>query len=152
VLKFSRSSGDFGGRTSVGCEVTVRLASSAGIQIIDVAGEIDVYSVSRLKTALVNALSEAPSEIILDIRKVRYIDSTGLGVLIGGLRRIREHGGSIKIVVIDVHIRKILEITGMSGIFALYETESEAVQNKPARLRSFRATGLQEPLPTCEST
>jgi anti-anti-sigma factor len=59
--------------------------------------------------------------------KIEYIDSSGLGTLVGGLKRASEHNGRIGIVCTSPQIRKVFEITGLVRVFSLYETEEEAV-------------------------
>ena len=61
---------------------------------------------------------------MINLEKVRYIDSTGLGVLIGGLKRVREHGGSVNLVCTNPQIKKIFDITGLVKIFGIFETKS----------------------------
>ena len=64
-----------------------------------------------------------------DLEKVRYIDSTGLGVLIGGLKRVREHGGTVNLVCTNPQIKKIFDITGLVKIFGIYDTETQACES-----------------------
>ena len=66
--------------------------------------------------------------LVINLEKVRYIDSTGLGVLIGGLKRVREHGGSVNLVCTNPQIKKIFDITGLVKIFGIFESEDAAMK------------------------
>lgn len=96
--------------------------------IVDLAGEIDVYTSPKVKDALGELIDAGRYHLVIDLEKVRYIDSTGLGVLIGALKRVREHGGSIGIVCTNPQIKKIFEITGLVKIFAIFGDEPAAIK------------------------
>jgi len=66
-----------------------------GIEVIDVQGEIDIYTAPRLRELLINLVSEGNYQLVVNLDKVGFLDSTGLGVLVGGLRRVRAHDGSL---------------------------------------------------------
>ena len=95
-------------------------------RIIDVEGEIDVYTSTQLKEQIVDTISEGVRYVVMNLAKVEYLDSTGLGVLIGALKRLREKQGNLVIVSPSMRIMRIFEITGLYKIFTIYETEAEA--------------------------
>ena len=66
---------------------------------------------------------------VVDLENVRYIDSTGLGVLIGGLKRVREHSGAVNLVCTNPQIKKIFDITGLVKIFGIFDNEAQACEN-----------------------
>lgn len=90
--------------------------------IVAVAGEIDVATAPQLRQCLHHLLSEGRSTIVLDLLRVTFLDSTALGVLVGALKRCREQGGDLQIVVADPRILKIFEITGLTNVFAIAES------------------------------
>ncbi|MCL5035960.1 MAG: STAS domain-containing protein [Chloroflexi bacterium] len=98
-----------------------------GLGIVDILGEIDVYTSSWVKEAIAEFIKEGNYNIIINLEGVRYIDSTGLGVLIGALKRVKEHEGSISLICTNPQIKKIFNITGLSKIFAIYKSEEEAL-------------------------
>ena len=65
-----------------------------GIEIVDVEGEIDVYTAPRLRELLIDLVNNGNYQIVVNMEKVEFLDSTGLGVLVGGLKRVRAHDGS----------------------------------------------------------
>ena len=65
--------------------------------------------------------------------KVGFLDSTGLGVLVGGLRRVRAHDGSLDLVCTQQRILKIFRITGLTEVFGIYETVDQAIAARRGR-------------------
>lgn len=96
--------------------------------VVQITGEIDVYTSPKVKDAIGSLIDRGVYNLIINLENVRYIDSTGLGVLIGGLKRVREHGGSVNLVCTNPQIRKIFDITGLVKIFGIFESEDAAMK------------------------
>jgi len=94
--------------------------------VVELGGEIDVYTSPKVKDAITELIDQGHYNLVISLEKVRYIDSTGLGVLIGGLKRVREHGGSVNLVCTNPQIRKIFDITGLVRIFGIFDDEQAA--------------------------
>jgi anti-sigma B factor antagonist len=94
--------------------------------VLAVKGEIDVYSAPRLRERLVELVSEGRRQIIVDLEGVDFLDSTGLGVLVGGLKRSRTHGGDLSLVCTQSRILKVFEITGLTTVFSIAASVDEA--------------------------
>ena len=101
-----------------------------GIEVIDVEGEIDIYTAPRLRELLMDLVSQGSYELVVNLDKVGFFDSTGLGVLVGGLRRVRAHGGWLDLVCTRERILKIFRITGLTKVFGIYETVDQAIAAK----------------------
>lgn len=99
------------------------------VSIIDLQGEIDVYTAPQLKQQILDMLDKGVIHIIVNLADVEYLDSAALGVLIGGLKRLRERNGTLDIICPNTRIKRIFEITGLDKIFDIYATEDEAVQS-----------------------
>ncbi|MEQ8190368.1 MAG: STAS domain-containing protein [Candidatus Eremiobacterota bacterium] len=95
---------------------------------INIEGEIDVYTSPKVKEALNDLIQKGNNNIIVNLEGVSYIDSTGLGVLIGALKRVKENNGDIKLVCTNLQIKKIFDITGLVKIFELYDSEELAIK------------------------
>ena len=108
-------------------KVAVREAQG-DCSIVQLAGEIDVYTSPKVKDAIGDLIDRGVYNLVIDLENVRYIDSTGLGVLIGGLKRVREHGGSVNLVCTNPQIKKIFDITGLVKIFGIFESEDAATK------------------------
>lgn len=98
-----------------------------GVAVISLGGEVDVYTSPRVKQEIVDLLNAGTHKLVVDLSGVEYLDSTGLGVLIGGLKRAREREGDLKLVCDNLRILRIFEITGLTKIFDIHRAEAEAL-------------------------
>jgi anti-sigma B factor antagonist len=98
-----------------------------GVAVIGLNGEVDVYTSPRLKQEMVDLLNRGQVHLIVDLNSVEYLDSTGLGVLIGGLKRARERDGDLRLICENMRILRIFEITGLTKIFEIDRNEEEAL-------------------------
>jgi anti-sigma B factor antagonist len=95
--------------------------------VVEVGGEIDVATAPRLREQLISLVSHQRYRIVVSLEAVDFIDSTGLGVLISGLKRVRTNGGDFALVCTEPRILKVFEITGLDAVFALHESVDAAV-------------------------
>ena len=107
--------------------------SKDGIEVIDVGGTIDIYTAPRLRELLIDLVSTDNYQLIVNLEKVEFLDSTGLGVLVGGLKRVRAHDGSLDLVCTQERILKIFRITGLTKVFGIHETVDQAIAAKGRR-------------------
>ena len=98
-----------------------------GIEVIDVQGEIDMYTAPRLRELLIDLVSKGSYQLVVNMDKVGFLDSTGLGVLVGGLKRVRAHDGSLDLVCTQQRILKIFRITGLTKVFGIHQTVNQAI-------------------------
>ena len=96
--------------------------------LIDLDGEIDVYTAPQLKQQIIELLDGGTRRVLINLSHVDYLDSTALGVLIGGLKRLRERDGTLDLICPNPRIKRIFEITGLDKIFDMYATDEEAIQ------------------------
>ena len=108
-------------------DLTLATREVDGRAVVAVGGEIDVYTAPKLREKLIELVSEGSYHIIVDLEKVDCLDSTGLGVLVGGLKRVRNHDGSLQLVCTQEKILKIFRITGLTKVFPIHGTVAEAV-------------------------
>jgi anti-sigma B factor antagonist len=101
-----------------------------GIEIVDVEGEIDVYTAPRLRELLIDLVNSGDYQLIVNMEKVEFLDSTGLGVLVGGLKRVRAHDGSLDLVCTQERILKIFRITGLTKVFGIHDTVDDAIAHR----------------------
>src|SRR5690349_7353970 len=98
-----------------------------GIEVIDVRGQIDIYTAPRLRELLIDLVSKNNYQLIVNVDKVEFLDSTGLGVLVGGLKRVRAHDGSLDLVCTQERVLQIFRITGLTQVFGIHETVNQAI-------------------------
>lgn len=102
--------------------------------IIEVGGEIDVYTAPKLRDRITELVEAGNHRLIVDLEKVEFLDSTGLGVLVGGLKRVRTNGGSMQLVCTQDRLLKIFRITGLGKVFAIHSSQAEAIATPVADL------------------
>ncbi|GAA1658577.1 anti-sigma factor antagonist [Fodinicola feengrottensis] len=95
--------------------------------IVEVGGEIDVYTAPRLREKLIELVGAGRTQIVVDMERVEFLDSTGLGVLVGARTRVNAQGGSLRLVCTQDRILKIFRITGLENLFPIYASVTEAV-------------------------
>ncbi len=92
--------------------------------VVRASGEVDIQSSPLLDEALRSVLDQGSSSIRVDFGEVTFLDSTGLSVLIGALRRCQSAGGEFRLVSPRPNVRKVLEITGLTAAFHLEESDA----------------------------
>ncbi|MBW3592176.1 MAG: STAS domain-containing protein [Actinobacteria bacterium] len=97
--------------------------------VISLAGEVDLYTAPEFKEQLLEIVGKGGKEVVVDLSNTTFIDSTTLGVLVGGVKRLRPNGGQLTLVCSDRNITKIFEITGLDKVFPIYASRAEAVEN-----------------------
>jgi anti-sigma B factor antagonist len=108
-------------------ELGLDVRESNGYSVLAVHGEVDVYTAPRFRERLISLVSEGKHRIVVDLEGVDFLDSTGLGVLVGGLKRVRTHDGDLTLVCTKSRILKVFEITGLTKVFTIYESVDDAV-------------------------
>lgn len=88
-----------------------------GWTVVTVGGEVDVYTAPKLRDRLNEILDGDCDKLCVDLTGVQFLDSTGLGVLVGTMRRIEERNGAMVVVCERPHLLKVFEITGLSTWF-----------------------------------
>ena len=104
--------------------------------VIALAGEVDLYTAPEFKQQLLDAIGKGAKDVIVDFSDTTFIDSTTLGVLVGGVKRLRSNGGQLSLVCSDRNITKIFEITGLDRVFTIYATRDEALAKAGASAQS----------------
>ena len=90
-------------------------------------GEIDVYTAPRLRQAITDVIDSGAAKVILDMEQVDFLDSTGLGVLVGALKRAKSKDGILSIVATQDKSLKIFDITGLNKVFPMHASVDEAI-------------------------
>lgn len=96
--------------------------------VVEVGGEIDVYTAPVLRERLNELIVDGNYKIVVDMESVDFLDSTGLGVLVGGLKRVRQYDGSLHLVCTQEKILKVFRITGLTKVFPIHDAVESAVE------------------------
>ena len=107
-------------------DLGVEVSERDGVPVMTVTGEIDVYTAPQLRQKIIEVLLDRKFRIVLDLEGVDFIDSTGLGVLVGALKRARAHDGSVSLVCTKMNILRVFEITGLTKVFSMHPTVEAA--------------------------
>ena len=100
--------------------------------VIALAGEVDLYTAPEFKQQLLDVIAKGAKDVVVDFTNTTFIDSTALGVLVGGVKRLRPSGGSLALVCTDQNISKIFEITGLDRVFPIHGSREEALRSVKA--------------------
>jgi anti-sigma B factor antagonist len=95
--------------------------------IVDVQGEVDMFTAPKLRERLVETVDQGKYKIIVNLQGVSFMDSTGLGTLVGGLKRVKEHDGILALVCSSRPVLRVLSITGLNNVFPIHETVEQAL-------------------------
>jgi anti-sigma B factor antagonist len=98
--------------------------------VFKLRGSLDLATAPTVRAALSDATDKGSHDLVVDLTHLEFLDSTGLGVLIGAHRRAAEHGGSFRLIVNNGPISRLLNITGLIGVFAAYRSLEDARGNR----------------------
>jgi len=98
-----------------------------GVGVVRLSGEVDMYTAPQLKQCLLGLVDDGAAKVVIDLSSVTFIDSTALGVLIGGVRRLHATGGAMALVVTTRPVERVLSITGLDRVFTIQATLEDAV-------------------------
>jgi len=110
-----------------------RLSPTAVVLMLH--GEADLHAAPQLRDRLRTAMDGGATGLVVDLTDTSFVDSTSLGVLLGALKRQREEGGELRIVVSRPEIRRIFEITLLDQVFPLHETRADALASLSSEAR-----------------
>jgi anti-anti-sigma factor len=108
-------------------EIEVR--EENGISIISFEGEVDISVVDSIRTKFRNLIDEKKKGILVDMSKVPYIDSSGLGMFVETMQEMAKYGGEIKLMKMTSDVRKVFELTRLNNFFKIFDEEREAVES-----------------------
>jgi anti-sigma B factor antagonist len=108
-------------------DLTLSTREVDGTTIVAVGGEIDVYTAPKLRDRITELVAEGVYSIVIDMEAVEFLDSTGLGVLVGGLKKVRAHDGSLELICTQDRLLKIFRITGLAKVFVIHDSADGAL-------------------------
>ena len=100
--------------------------------MIELGGEIDLSTAPEFKERMSELIDEGKTRVVVDLSQATFIDSTTLGVLLGGVKRLRRAGGSLALVLTNEHIASIFKITGLDSIFPIHASQEDALEEGAA--------------------
>ena len=99
------------------------------IPVVRLSGELNLYNAPQLKSHLHGMADEGKSRIVLNLEELEHIDSSGIGVLISAMTRLKKDGGQLKLAAVSGSVRMLLNLTKLHNLFEIHETEGEAARS-----------------------
>lgn len=99
------------------------------IVVLVIVGEIDLYNAPEIKDIINKLIEERKYNVIIDLEKVSYIDSSGIGALISSLSNLKKYQGGLKIINVYTSVKKVFELTKLTSFFEIYNSENEALES-----------------------
>jgi anti-sigma B factor antagonist len=96
--------------------------------VIEVEGQVDLYSAPEFKQRTARVIGDGAKCVLIDLSRVTFMDSTGLGVLVGALKRLRAARADMLLVVTDYDIERLFELTGLDGSFRIFRSRDDALE------------------------
>jgi len=110
-------------------ELSVTSHDRGDLTIVVVEGEVDVYTAAVLREKLIDVIDADHADVIVDLTGVGFLDSTGLGVLVGALKKIRGFGGRLQLVIDQEKVMKVFRITALTQVFTIHESLEDALDS-----------------------
>jgi anti-sigma B factor antagonist len=108
--------------------VLSRVRLSATAYVLEVDGELDLYTAPRLSSQLGELIARGATHLIVDLTETTFIDSTALHVLLDARKRVRAEGGEVVVVCPSPHVRRVFEVTGVDGLLRLCSSMEIALE------------------------
>jgi len=108
-------------------DLTLTTRETDGRTVVVVGGEIDVYTAPKLRDKITELVNAGHHSLLVDLEQVEFLDSTGLGVLVGGLKKVRAQDGSMSLICSQDRLLKIFRITGLAKVFTIHDSEADAL-------------------------
>ncbi len=108
-------------------ELSVTTSHHDDVSVVTVEGEVDVYTAAQLRQTLDQEIAEGRIRLVVDLDSVAFLDSTGLGVLVGRLKLVRNSSGWLRIVCSSERILRVFRITGLDKVFTIHASLDEAL-------------------------
>lgn len=111
-------------------DLSIHVHKQGETHVFELSGSLDLATAPTVRAALLEAANRGDHRLVVDLNRIEFLDSTGLGALIGAQRRAKEEGGEIRLAVPEGQILRLLRITGLLRVFGVYATLSDALAAK----------------------
>lgn len=108
-------------------DLDIAIRDQDDVCVMSLSGEVDVYTAPGLKQRLADAIDGGCSHVVVDLARVGFMDSSGLGALVSGLKRIKERDGTIRLACAGEQVLKVFRITGLDKVFPIFDTVDDAL-------------------------
>jgi len=105
-----------------------RVLKEGDVTVVEVEGQLIVGNRQELKQRVLEELERGETKFVVDFEETGYIDSSGLGVLVSLSKKLREHGGELRLANLNEDLRTLFELTKLDTLFQIAESRSEALE------------------------
>ncbi|RMI01654.1 MAG: anti-sigma factor antagonist [Calditrichaeota bacterium] len=109
--------------------INVNVRSQGSTKIVAIEGEVDLYSSPQVRDTLLEVVQQQPPAVVVDLRGVSYMDSSGLATLIEALQMIEQHSGRLLLADIRPEVREVFELSRLDSVFRIYDSVEQALQS-----------------------
>jgi anti-sigma B factor antagonist len=99
-----------------------------GHAVAEIAGDFDIFTAAQCRRALADLIDAGYVDLVVDLDRLDFLDSSGLGVLVGVLRKARAHGGTVRLVCVRPNMLNLFRTTGLGKVFDIYPARSAVQQ------------------------
>ena len=99
------------------------------VKIVDLTGEVDLYNSPSLRTKFSSLLKKKEKAILINLKQVSYIDSSGLATFVELLQKMSAYGGKLKLTGLSRSIRNVFEVSRLDGVFSILDSEVDALKS-----------------------
>jgi anti-sigma B factor antagonist len=110
--------------------IDIRTEDGGELLLFKLRGSLDLATSPTVRAALMDATEKGKRDIVVDLTQLEFLDSTGLGALIGAHRRAAEHNGTLRLIVSEGPIARLLNITGLIRVLSVYHSLDDAKNNR----------------------
>lgn len=107
----------------------VKTISQDAAIIVEIEGEVDLYSSPNLRKVLLDLTKAQNKQILVDLGKVKYMDSSGVATLVEALQQIGKYGGKLKLANLRDAVKDVFELSRLDKVFDIYPSVEEAKQS-----------------------
>jgi anti-sigma B factor antagonist len=106
----------------------INIREKGGIRIVDIKGEVDLYNSPAIRTHFDSLLKGKARAILVNLKEVSYIDSSGLATFIELLQKMSRYGGKLGLMGLSQAIRNVFEVARLDGVFSIFDSETSAIK------------------------
>lgn len=103
--------------------LSIHIKHTGQLVVVELAGDLDTNTSAQLRRTLTDLVMAGSHHLVIDLNRLDFLDSTELGALVGGLKKTRAQEGSLQLVCTNAHFLKVLNIMGLTKVFAIHESQ-----------------------------
>jgi len=107
----------------------IEIKDYQGMKVMALSGEIDMYSSPALREEIMDLIDQRVTPLLVDFKKVSYIDSSGIATFVEGLKRMMSYGGRLKLIGLLEGVREIFRFSKLDQVFEIYRSFEDALRN-----------------------